>query len=240
MPEPVGKGQRIPAAGGVFFDPGAPVPVETKAHHVERMKEEGVVIEDRSQPEGRAVMADPEIERAQLEFQEGVIELGLEFLVTVGIPGEAGLDGQDGDVAAPPGKALNEIESQAGFLHRLHRAHRIGDGLAGGRGVPGDSLNLKEKEGSGSPKGEGRDEKREKSREGKNGEKATGFPRICPLITHRLLIHCFRVFFPRITPDETPAQTSNLMLPWKTGLSFSEKTTRISQSPGMTMLIGRR
>jgi hypothetical protein len=35
-----------------------------------------VVIENRSQPEGRAVMANPEIERAKLEFKESVIELG--------------------------------------------------------------------------------------------------------------------------------------------------------------------
>ncbi len=127
---PRSRGQRqgeIPARR-VVLQADPPVAVEAEAVHHQRLQQVGVLVELVGQAEGGAIVADPEVERPGLEFEEGIVDLqGRLDLVfdAVGQPrlggedveGQPRLHGEDGDVLLGDGKALDVVEAQARLLH---------------------------------------------------------------------------------------------------------------------------
>ena len=80
-----------------------------------------MVIESVGQAERRPAVPGPDVGEAGLQTEEGVEELGLEVMVALLVVGQAGLDGQDTDVAAPPGEPLDEVEADRRLLHDIIR-----------------------------------------------------------------------------------------------------------------------
>ena len=124
-----------------------------------------MIIHDRRQAEFWTVMANPDVERARLELQEGVIELRLEGLFALRVPDQSPLEREDTEIPGPAREALDVIEPQSGFLHGLNRVHGIGDDFAGGGRVAGDALEFEKEEVVQGPQRQSASESEERSDE---------------------------------------------------------------------------
>ncbi len=105
-----------------------------------------MAVEDGREAEGGPVVADPNAGEFRPETEIGVVKLGFELVFACLVVGQAGLDGQDADVAGLPGEPLHQVEAEAGLLHGVvgHEREEL-DAARGGR-IRADRLELEEEE----------------------------------------------------------------------------------------------